>query len=558
MKNSLAYLTNNVKYAVLLFTIILMGCSSLTKQKDRNKPNIVLIYMDDLGWKDVSYAGSTYYETPNIDQLATSGIQFPRAYSPSPVCAPSRGAVVTGRSPARNKFTNVLYYDTHSSSDDALHDQSKEYGIGNQNLEAQHRHALGNENVLFAEKLVKAGYETAFLGKWHNGWFDGYRPEDRGYSYVAGTGNEAFYDHVITKESLKNVYNLPEAKEGDYLADLLTNHAVDFIYKNKDKPFMLHLAHYLVHGPITPKVEFLSKYENKKGNDQSNAKYATMVEAMDESVGRIMAKLKELNLLENTLVIFTADNGGLTLNGITSNHPLRGGKSFSYEGGTRVPFIASWANKIKPNQSDNTRVIGTDIYPTILAAAGLPLDFEQHKDGKNLLPMFLNEKPLEKRPLYFHFPHYTHATSPFSAIIDDDFKLIRYYNDAEGRYALFNLKEDISEENDLSAQEPELVKKLDEQLTKLLDAANAEYPIATDSEMGRKQIEAYYNGEIKGFTTRNVKNWRVRNKKTELNYVNMERACFEKMIQGDSGIFVDFLDMFEKSNVDMKKLKSFL
>ncbi|MDX1284225.1 MAG: sulfatase, partial [Draconibacterium sp.] len=384
-----------MKFTYLLALLIFVGCASNPAKKtdETKKPNIVLIYMDDLGWKDVGYAGSTFYETPNIDALAASGMHFTRAYSAAPVCAPSRGAVVTGRSPARNKYTNVCF-GNHDTKDDALHHQSKEFGIGNQNLEAPLRHALGKENVLFAEKLRDAGYETAYLGKWHNGTFEGYRPQDRGYNYVAGiakSGDGGFYDHVLTKKSVERLYNTPNAKEGDYLAEVLTDLAVDFMDKNKEKPFLLHLSHYLVHGPIIPKKELLPKYESKKSNDQSNVKYATMVESMDESVGRVMAKLKELNLLENTLVLFTSDNGGLSLNGVTSNYPVSGGKSFSLEGGTRVPFIASWKGKIGPNQANETRVIGTDIYPTILAASGLELDYEQHIDGENLLPMFLGK-----------------------------------------------------------------------------------------------------------------------------------------------------------------------
>ncbi len=217
------------KFFKLMIFLVCLGCNTQNQNIDTAKPNIILIYMDDLGWKDLGHSGSTFYETPNIDRLAASGMKFTRAYSAAPLCAPSRGAVVTGRSPARNKYTNVLFHDNHATQDHSLHEQSKEYGIGNQNLEALHRHALGKENTLFAEKLVAAGYETAYLGKWHNGWFDGYRPEDRGYNYVAGTAYEAFYDHVITGESLKHVYNLPEAKEGDYLAELLTNNALSFI-----------------------------------------------------------------------------------------------------------------------------------------------------------------------------------------------------------------------------------------------------------------------------------------------------------------------------------------
>ncbi|MEO1448471.1 MAG: sulfatase [Bacteroidota bacterium] len=547
-----------MRLACWITALLFVGCQSAQKTTDEPRPNIILIYMDDLGWKDVGYAGSTFYETPNIDKLAASGMYFTQAYSAAPLCAPSRGAVVTGRSPARNKYTNVLYYDNHGPVGDALHDQSKEFGIGNQNLEAPHRHALSRENVLFAERLAEAGYETAYLGKWHNGWFDGFKPEDRGYQYVAGTAYEAFYDHVITPESVEKVYNLPEAKPGDYLADLLTDRAVEFMDQHQNNPFLIHLAHYLVHGPVTPKTEFLPHYTNKAETDQSNVEYATMVEAMDESVGRIMDKLSALNLLDNTLILFTSDNGGLTLDGITSNYPLRGGKSFAYEGGPRVPFIASWQGKIEPAQSSATRIIGTDIYPTILAAAGLPLDNQQHMDGKNLLPLLLNESPLEKRPLYFHFPHYTHATSPFSSIIADDHKLIRYYNDATGRYALYNLKEDIAEEHDLSAEQPELVQQLDAQLTQLLEAAEAEYPIPADSELGRAKTAQFYEGKVLGFSTKNIDSWRVRNKQSERMLANMERTCFEQKLQGDSCQFTDYLLMFEQSEVDLEKLKPFM
>ncbi len=283
-----------------------------------------------------------------------------------------------------------------------------------------------------------------------------------------------------------------------------------------------------------------------------------MVEAMDESVGKIITKLETLNLSENTLILFTSDNGGLTLDGITSNYPLRGGKSFAYEGGTRVPFIASWKNKIEPNQTNDTRIIGTDIYPTILAAAQIPLDFDQHKDGKNLLPLILGKESLTERPLYFHFPHYTHATSPFSSIIDGDYKLIRYYNDAEGKYALFNIQEDVGETIDLSDSYPDLVKKLDNTLTSLLEGANAEYPIPVTDKLGIEKIDRYYKGETIGFSTKGVANWLIRNKKTERILSNMERNCFKQWLKGEDCEFVDFQLLSEKSKVDLEKLAPFM
>jgi arylsulfatase A-like enzyme len=233
------------------------------------------------------------------------------------------------------------------------------------------------------------------------------------------------------------------------------------------------LSLYLVHSPIQPKPDKLAYYQKKSKTDQANSGYAAMVSSADDSVGRVLQALKELNLDQNTLVIFTSDNGGLVPN--TSNYPLMGGKSFPFEGATRVPFIAKWPGKIKPGVSEQ-RIIGTDIYPTMLSAAGLPLRPEQHLDGVDLMPVLTQQATLENRPLIFHYPHYTHATGPFSSIIDHSWKLIRFYNDEQGAYLLYNLADDPNEQTDLAATNPEKVGMLAAQLEHSLNEMQAEMP----------------------------------------------------------------------------------
>lgn len=507
--------------------------SSKTPAVAVRRPNVVIIYMDDLGWKDIVCAGSTYYETPNIDRLAANGMRFTRAYSAAPLCAPSRGALITGKAPARLKYTTVC--GAGSSKDDSLYPQTKQFGIHNQNLEAPMRHALGSTEVTFAQRLQAAGYRTEFLGKWHCGTEEGYRPEQRGYDVAKGYfqfKDGSCYPHYLDKESLGDLVGLPDAKEGNWLADLLTDEACRFIQENRDRPFLLHLCHYLVHGPVTAKKELLEKYQNKPGTDQSNPKYATMVEAMDDSVGRIMRTLEESGLLENTLVLFISDNGGLTLDRRTSNYPLMGGKSFSYEGAYRVPLIAHWPARIKPGQINGTRTVGMDIYPTILEACGLEPDFTQHVDGLSLMGELTGSAKLKDRPLYFHFPHYTHATSPYSIIIDKGMKLIRYYNDAKGRFALFDLNKDEEEQMDLSSVLPETVQSLDAKLQTFLTESGACMPIPINSPEGKELVQLFNEKKLKGFSSHYLEEEDyITNKQTEREWALKERRQFEAMLK---------------------------
>lgn len=442
------------------------------------KPNIVFILADDLGWKDVGYAGSSFYRTPNIDRLAREGMQFSQAYSAACVCSPSRGAIFSGKNPARTALTTV--WSGGEGPDDRLFDRSKDQGGVNQYLEAPQRHAMPRGETTFAQVLAEAGYRTGFWGKWHLGEFAGYQPCDRGFlqaqGYREAQSGGSTLGHWGKSYPPKMLANLPGLKSDDYIADVLTTETVKFIHANKSRPFLAVLSHYLVHNPVQPKQELVQHYASAAKTDQNNPEYAAMIESLDQSVGRIMTALEEDGLAENTLIVFTSDNGGLTLRN-TSNYPLMGGKSFPFEAGMRVPLAIRWPRVIKPGTSCAVRVTGMDFYPTFLAAAGLPLQPQQHTDGVSLLPVLTDDGKWPNRPLVFHFPHYTHATGPNSVIVERDWKLIRFYNDETGRFLLYNLARDPFEQHDLSAEMPVKVKALDKRLTQLLAGMHAQMPV---------------------------------------------------------------------------------
>ncbi len=445
-----------------------------------NRPNIVFILIDDMGARDLGCTGSTFYDTPKIDKMASEGMLFLNAYSAAPVCAPSRGAIHSGKNPARTQYTTVFDRpDRPEGPDDGLQDVSKYQGANDQYLEARQRHAFPQNEVLFAEALADADYATGFFGKWHMGSVPGYYPEERGFQvaqgYLKRTGTGHGRGHWGIKWAEGDFANAPDPEPEEFIADVLTDLCIDFIKQNANAPFVAVLSHYIVHGPIQPKESKIAKYEQREADHQDNPAYAAFVESVDDSVSRILETLETLGLEENTLVIFTSDNGGLTPKN-TSNYPLMGGKSHPFEGGIRVPLIIKWPAKIKPGVSSE-RVTGMDYYPTMLAAAGVPLRPQQHVDGINLLPLITKGEPLKKRPLVFHFPHYTHATGPCTSIIHDGLKLIRFYNDAEGAYLLYHLDEDPGEQNDLAAGNPEMVKVLQQKLDTALKRMGAEMPI---------------------------------------------------------------------------------
>ena len=419
------------------------------------RTNVVLILADDLGWRDIGANGSTYYQTPNIDRLAREGVRFTDAYAACAVCSPTRAAVLTGKYPARLLLTDWL--------PDGRWPPNAKLRSGRFVRE------LPLEEVTLAEALREAGYRTASIGKWHLGAEPFSLPEHHGFDLniggnAHGAPGDFFFpyagDWAIPTTGLRVRWNVfPEGKPGEYLTDRLTDEAVKFIRENRARPFFLYLPHYAVHTPLQAKPEVVAKYERiPEAQRQGKPVYAAMVESLDESVGRVMATLRELGLEQETLVIFTSDNGGFY--NATSNAPLRANKGAYYEGGIRVPLIVKWPGVAKAGLVSSEPVISTDFYPTCLAAAGLPARPHQHLDGRNLQPVLAGGPSLGRPALFWHFPHYNdHPHSvPSGVIRQGPWKLIETF-DPEG-LELYHLGDDLGEQRNLAASQPARVAEL--------------------------------------------------------------------------------------------------
>jgi arylsulfatase A len=408
------------------------------------KPNFVFILADDLGWSDVACYGSTFYKTPNIDRLASEGMRFTDAYTSGPVCSPTRASIMTGKYPARLHLTDWL--------------PGRQDRASQKLLRPEIEHHLPLEEATLAEALKKAGYVSASIGKWHLGG-PGFLPQDQGFDLnVAGdaTGSPISY-FAPFRNGLHVMPGLEQAADGEYLTDRLTTEAEKFIEANRDRPFFLYLAHYAVHTPLKAKQEMIDKFlAQHPTGPQTNAIYAAMIESVDDSVGRIVKKLEDLNLADRTVIFFTSDNGGLaTKEGpntpSTSNAPLRDGKGYLYEGGIRVPLIVRWPGSIRPGVAEHTPVSSIDFYPTILAMAGLITN--NPVDGVNILPVLKQQGPLGRDRLYWHYPHYSNqGGKPCGAVREGDLKLVQFFED--GRLELYNLRDDISEIHNLASTLP--------------------------------------------------------------------------------------------------------
>lgn len=422
-------------------------------------PNIILFLIDDLGWRDLGCQGSTFYQTPNIDRLAKEGVRFSEAYAACAVCSPTRAAILTGKYPARLLLTDWL--------------PSGRWDPKAKLREGRFLRGLPVEEVTLAEALREGGYRTASIGKWHLGSEPFSLPEHHGFDVnIGGNAHGApgsyFFpyagDWKIPATRQRAVWNvLPDGKEGEYLTDRLTDEAVKFIRESREKPFFLYLPHYGVHTPLQAKKELVAKYERvPEAQRQGKPEYAAMIESVDDSVGRVIAALKELKLDENTVILFTSDNGGFY--NATSNAPLRANKGAYYEGGIRVPLIVKWPGVTKPGLVVNEPVTSTDLYPTCLAAAGLPARPNQHQDGVNLRPLLAGEGSLAARSLFWHYPHYNeHPSSvPSSVIRKGSWKLIETFDPAG--IELYNLADDLSETKNLATTETAKVDELRREL----------------------------------------------------------------------------------------------
>jgi len=462
-----------VRSLQISLSLLLLVVFSGNLRADQNRPNFVFFLVDDLGWTDLGCFGSSFYETPNVDALAGSGMRFSQAYAACQVCSPTRASILTGKYPVRVDITDYI---SPSGGN-----QPEKWRRKTKMLPASYSDRLAKDEVTIAEELKEHGYATFFAGKWHLGP-EGYFPEDQGFDVNQG-GLERGGPYGGKKYfSPYGNARLEDGPDGEHLPDRLASETVKFMQEHKDEPFFAYLSFYSVHTPLISRVDLKEKYQQKKntlsdqgpvwGKEGSNkfrmvqehAVYAGMVEAMDLAVGKVLKGIDDLELNDNTVVMFMSDNGGLaTSEGHpTTNLPLRAGKGWIYEGGIREPMIVRWPGKTAAGSECTQYLSSVDFFPTILEIAGLPKKPELHQDGVSFVSL-LQGKSLDRGPIYWHYPHYGNQGGyPSSAIREGDWKLIEALED--GELELYNLSNDIGEKSNLASEEPEIRDRLLAQL----------------------------------------------------------------------------------------------
>ena len=427
-----------------------------------DRPNIIIFLIDDLGATDLGCQGSKFYETPNIDRLAKDGCRFTNVYSACTVCSPTRAAIITGKYPARLHITDWIAGHNRPFAKLAIPDWSKE---------------LPQSEKTIAQRLGEAGYRTCAIGKWH---LSPGGPAAHGFDVAIADNHKGQPDSYLSP--YKNP-NLADGPSGESLTHRLTEEAVKFIEAKSEKPFFLYLAHYAVHTPLGARPEVTAKYEEKAKitTPQGKAKYAAMIAGVDDSVGRIRARLAELKLSENTLIIFTSDNGGLL--GSTENLGLRAGKGSAYEGGVRVAGMTYWPGVSRAGTENATPVITMDWNATALDAAGVNAPGE----GKSVRTLLASDA-VQPRTLFWHYPHYhPGGATPYSAMRDGDWRLVHFYED--GRTELYDLKSDPEEKHDVSATEKAKTAELRGKLDAWLKEAGAQFPMPNPNYDEAKNAE---------------------------------------------------------------------
>ncbi|NND04965.1 MAG: sulfatase [Saprospiraceae bacterium] len=470
-------------YLFLFFILVQFNCK--VTEEIAQQPNVVFILVDDLGWADLGCYGSTFYETPNLDRLAAESVRFTNAYAAHPVCSPTRAAIMSGKNPARLHMTDwIPGRPTEKADNPSL-------------ITPEDLHNLPAAEITLAETFQKAGYKTCFVGKWHLGETEASWPQAHGFdvnkggcnwgspSFGGGGGYYAPYGNP----------QLADGPDGEYLTDRLTNESIQFIEASADQPFFLYLSFYTVHTPIEGCKTYDDIYRQKQEQlpdsgiiesvvehdgltriNQSNAKYAAMLRSLDDNVGRLIDALKASGNWENTMLVFTSDNGGLsTLRkpGPTSVKPLRAGKGWCYEGGIRVPLIIKYPSMVSRGTTTDAPAISMDYYPTLLDFCNLPKMADQHQDGISLRTILENPNDQQNRTFVWHYPHY-HGSMwrPGSAIRKNDWKLVHFY---EGdQVELFDLSEDLREQIDLADSLPDRAALLKAELQSSLAEMNAQ------------------------------------------------------------------------------------
>lgn len=482
-------------FLIFVTATFLGGCNTHIETPVKKKPNIVFILVDDLGLHDLSFTGSTFYETPNVDRIAKEGTVFTQGYAASRVCSPSRASIMLGQFTARHQITDWI--GAKSGADWRTENRNDKL------LPADYNHILPKIDTTLPEAFAANGYKTFFAGKWHLGT-KGSWPTDHGFEI-----NKGGWDVGSLKGGFFSPWENPNLEnnfDGENLSHRLGKETADFIEKNKDSTFLAYLSFYAVHGPIQTTEKTWAKYRDKAEEQeikdfgyemerilpirtvQDNPVYAGLVAQMDDAVGIVLDKLKELGLEENTIIVFTSDNGGVASGDAfsTTNYPLRGGKGYQWEGGIREPYFIKvpWIKDVK---EVDYPAIGSDFYPTLLDLAGIALKPDQHIDGVSLKPILEGEK-IADRPLFWHYPHYgNQGGEPSSIVRDGSWKLIHYWED--GRNELYDLLKDPREQNNIVFQNAEQAKILELKLMNFLKEVSANMPeqdTQFDSELAKK------------------------------------------------------------------------
>ena len=460
-----------------IWTLLGLGIDKrVTAENFRSQPpNVVLILVDDLGWMDLGCQGSDYFKTPNIDALAASGIRFTDAYAACAVCSPTRAAVMTGKSPARTGITDWIRARFQRGNLGTPDQNPTDYVGGSKRklLCPPNPYWMEHEEETVAELLKARGYQSCHIGKWHLGdpaWYPTAQGFDRNIAGCDLGQPPSYFDPYFHRR-----YNfdgqLTPRSEGEYLTYREADEAQNFIAEHHDKPFFLFYCPYAVHTPIQAIDDVTEKYR-REGKTEVKAKYAAMIESVDDAVGTITDALDAHGLTGHTLIIFTSDNGGLV--GPTDNKPLRSGKGYAYEGGIRVPLIVKWPGVVMPGSVSSVPVTSVDLFPTIADATGTSSQNTDLLDGHSLVPILRDPSTgPTPRSLYWHFPHYRHAPGPYGIVRDGNWKLIRWY---EGGHELYHLKDDLGETTNLASELPDRVRLMQAKLDAELFRVGAKEP----------------------------------------------------------------------------------
>lgn len=459
-----------IHIVILLVLFVQSGCSE--NKVANQKPNVVIFLVDDMGWTDLGCFGSDFYQTPNIDQLASEGIRFTNSYSSCTVCSPSRASVMTGKYPARLHLTDWIEGHNYPWAELEVPDWTM---------------FLDSAEFTMAEAFKKAGYQTAHFGKWHLGEEEKDWPENHGFDInVGGWAKGAPHrNKKLGSNGYFSPYGNPRLEDGqddEYLTERLTDEACNYIEESSGEPLFLNFWLYNVHKPLQACQDKIDKYEElvDSAKRHKNPIYAAMVEHTDEAIGKVIAKLKEKGLYKNTIILFSSDNGGLigkTKSEVTNNFPLRHGKGEMYEGGVRVPTILYTPKHKLAGKVIDEPVITTDYYPTLMQLAGIsfPEVQNQPKDGLSWLPLLDGQKKLNREAIYWHYPHYhQQGAVPYSAIRSGNWKLIE--NLETNQLELYDLANDIGETYDLAKDIPDVVTSLKKKLDQWRIDVNAQFP----------------------------------------------------------------------------------